>query len=269
LVPISRLLGFLFLVSNLIAFVAVAAALALIVGLPRLSKRLVWVTVLMLVLFGFGPLGSILMRPLEDRFPRPPDNMTEPDGIIVLGGIVSPVASATRNAIALTQDGERLIDAAALAIRYPQATLVFSGGPLSVVPTISEAAAAKRLFTNLGISEARIVIEGQSATTDQNATFTRDLVKPSPGQRWMLVTSASHMPRAVGAFRRAGFPVIPYPTGYTTSGLVQDFWEIRLEVSTSLVRADVAVREWIGLLYYWLTGRTETLFPGPDPQSAA
>jgi uncharacterized SAM-binding protein YcdF (DUF218 family) len=267
LVSISKVLAFLFYVSNLITFVAFAAALAISVGRARVGKRFAWLVALMLVLLGFGPIGSILMRPLEDRFPRPPDDMAMPDGIIVLGGMISPLASATRSAIALTQDGERVIEAAALAIRYPDATLVFSGGPLSNVPTVSEAAAAKRLFMKLGIPESRIVIEERSATTDQNAVFTRDLVKPEPGQRWVLVTSASHMPRAVGAFRRAGFPVIPYPTGYTTSGLVQDFWEVRLEASMSLVRVDVAVREWVGLLYYWLSGRTETLLPGPDSQS--
>jgi uncharacterized SAM-binding protein YcdF (DUF218 family) len=269
LVPISKLLGFFFYVSNVIVIIAWAGAVALIFQRPRLGRQLVRLSALMLVLIGFGPLGAILIRPLEDRFPRPSDKMPAPDGIIVLGGIISPVASATRNAIALTQDGERLIEAAALGIRYPQATLVFSGGSVPIASNVSEASAAKRLFMNLGIREERIVLEERSVSTDQNAIFTRDLVKPKPGEHWVLVTSASHMPRAVGAFRRAGFPVIPYPTGYTTSGLVQELWEIRLEAGSSLVRADVAVREWIGLLYYWLTGRTETLLPGPDSQSAA
>ena len=89
---------------------------------------------------------------------------------------------------------------------------------------------------------------------------------PQPGQRWLLVTSASHMPRAVGTFRRAGFPVIPYPVGYTTSGLPDDYWGIRLEASTNLVRVDVAVHEWLGLIAYWLTGRTDALLPGPNPE---
>jgi uncharacterized SAM-binding protein YcdF (DUF218 family) len=74
------------------------------------------------------------------------------------------------------------------------------------------------------------------------------------------------MPRAVGAFRRASFPVIPYPVGYTTSGLPDDYWAIRLEASTNLVRVDVAVHEWLGLIAYWLTGRTDALVPGPEPE---
>src|SRR5262245_39549768 len=211
-------------------------------------------------------MGAILMRPLEDRFPRPAADMAEPAGIVVLGGAVSPVISATRNAVALTQDGERLVEAAALALRYPNATFVFSGGSLVDAPEdMTEAAAAKRLFVKLGIPESRILIEGRSVTTDQNAQFTRELVMPKLGEPWVLVTSASHMPRAVGVFRRAGFSVIPYPTGYTTTGLPNDFWELRLEASTSLVRADIALHEWVGLVFYWLTGKMETLLPGPEP----
>ncbi len=109
------------------------------------------------------------------------------------------------------------------------------------------------------------MLEPRSLSTAQNAAFTRDLLMPQPGQRWLLVTSASHMPRAVGSFRRAGFPVIPYPVGYTTSGLPDDYWTIRFDASTSLVRADVALHEWLGLIAYWLTGRTDALLPGPVP----
>jgi uncharacterized SAM-binding protein YcdF (DUF218 family) len=116
-----------------------------------------------------------------------------------------------------------------------------------------EAVIAKRFFMNLGVDESRIVLEGRSLNTAQNAAFTRALVMPQPGQRWLLVTSASHMPRAVGAFRRAGFSVIPYPTGYTTSGNSLEFREFRLEASTNR------------LVFYWLTDRTDALFPAPEP----
>jgi uncharacterized SAM-binding protein YcdF (DUF218 family) len=181
----------------------------------------------------------------------------------VLGGIIS-YPSVTRGAIALTQDGERLSEAATLAHRYPNAKLVFAGISFGDSGA-SEPVIAKRFFVGLGVQESRIVLERNSLNTAQNATFARDLLMPQPGQRWLLVTSASHMPRAIGSFRRAGFPVIPYPVGYTTSGLPDDYWGIRLEVSTNLVRADVAVHEWLGLIAYRVTGRTDALLPGPEP----
>lgn len=261
---VSKVLGVLLTVSNGLVAVAVAGALARLVGWRRFGSALTWTAVLGFVLIGFGPVGNILMRPLEDRFPRPPDTMAEPDGIIVLGGIIA-APSVPRGIIALTQDGERLSETASLAHRYPNARIVYSGGTLGNVPeAASEAAIAKRFLIGLGVEESRIVLETRSLSTAENAAFSRDLVMPQAGERWLLVTSASHIPRAVGSFRRAGFPVIPYPVGYTTTGLSDEHWAIRLEVSTNLVRTDVAVHEWLGLIVYRLTGRTDALLPAPD-----
>ena len=264
---INSIVVLLALVSNVLVLGAFAAAVAHLFRWRLAQRTLVWAVALGLLLIGFGPVGSILMRPLEDRFPRPPASMPEPTGIIVLGGIVS-FPSAARGAIALTQDGERLSEAAILARRYPNAMVVFSGGTFGNRPeAATEAFIAKRFLADLGVDESRIVLESRSLSTAQNAAFTRDLLMPQPGQRWLLVTSASHMPRAVGSFRRAGFPVIPYPVGYTTAGSPDDYWAIRLEASTSLVRADVALHEWISLIAYWFMGRTDAFLPGPmhDP----
>ena len=263
---VSNVIVFLAYISDVIVVIALAGAVALAFGRWRLGRLLAWITALGLVAIGFGPVGLIMMRPLEDRFPRPPDTMPEPTGIIMLGGVISPFVSAARNAIALTQDGERLSEVAVLVHRYPNAIVVFSGGTSgSTSEAATEAFVAKRFLTDLGVDESRIMLEQRSLSTAENAVFTRELLMPEPGQRWLLVTSASHMPRAVGTFRHAGFPVIAYPVGYTTSGMPDDYWAIRLEASTSLVRADVALREWIGLFAYWVTGRTDALLPGPTP----
>jgi uncharacterized SAM-binding protein YcdF (DUF218 family) len=106
------------------------------------------------------------------------------------------------------------------------------------------------------------MFEAKSRNTFENAVFTRDLVKPKAGETWLLVTSAWHMPRSVGIFRRAGFPVIPYPVAYRTFGDERDF---RMSVPTldKLSALELGVREWIGLLAYWLSGKTNALFPGP------
>ena len=262
----SKLLGVLLTPSNLLVVAAVVAVLALLFRRRRLGTLLIWTAALGLLLLGFGPVGPILMRPLEDRFQRPPADFPEPTGIIVLGGVVSS-PTLPRGAIALTQDGERLTETATLARRYPNARVIVSGGTFgSRSDAETEAFIAKRFLTDIGVDESRIVTEAKSLSTAENAAFTRELIMPQPGERWLLVTSASHMPRAVGTFRHAGFPVIPYPVGYTTSGRPDDYWAIRLEASTSLVRVDVAVHEWLGLIAYWLTGRIDTLLPGPEPE---
>lgn len=259
---VSKLLGTLLTLSNILAVAAAAGGLALLLRRRRLGAILVWTAALGFFIVGFGPVGSILMRPLEDRFARPPADSPEPTGIIVLGGIVS-YPSVTRGVISLTQDGERLGEAAILAHRYPNATVVISGATPGDLPGI-EGLIAERFLVELGVDKSRIVLESRSLSTAENAAFTRDLLMPQPGQRWLLVTSASQMPRAVGSFRRVGFPVIPYPVGYTTAGLPVDYWRFQFEVPSNLVRADAAFHEWLGLLAYWLTGRIDALFPGPD-----
>ena len=105
------------------------------------------------------------------------------------------------------------------------------------------------------------MLETRSRNTEENAVFTKELVQPKPGERWLLVTSAQHMPRAIGCFRRAGFPVEAYPVDWHTRRA------LRLApmetLSGGLGRLDNAVHEWIGLVSYWLTGRTSELLPGP------
>jgi len=265
---ISKLLGIFLQLSNILVVVAAAGAVALLLRWRRTGVVLIWTALLGFLLIGFGPVGSILMRPLEDSFPRPSDDMPEPTGIIMLGGFVS-YPSVTRGAISLTQDGERLSETAALARRYPNATVVISGANFGAPEEMAEGMISANFLVQLGVEKSRIVLESRALSTAENAAFTRDLVMPQPGQRWLLVTSASHMPRAVGSFRRAGFPVVPYPVGYTTAGISRDYWMIGLQVSTNLVRADIAFHEWLGLLAYWLTGRTDALLPGPDSTKSA
>ena len=120
-----------------------------------------------------------------------------------------------------------------------------------------------RIFASLGIAPERIIAEEQSRNTVENAVFSKLLAMPQPGERWLLVTSAHHMPRAMGVFRAADFPVEAYPVDWRTRGPI-DLLRPFDSVGRGLERADTAMHEWIGLLIYWLTGRSAQLFPGPN-----
>jgi uncharacterized SAM-binding protein YcdF (DUF218 family) len=122
---------------------------------------------------------------------------------------------------------------------------------------------ASRLLKELGVAPERILIEQQSRNTVENAVLSKQIAQPKPGERWLLVTSAYHMPRSVGVFRQAGFPVEPYPVDWRTRGFA-DALRPFSTIGDGLRRTDTAVREWIGLAAYWLTGRTSAFFPGPD-----
>jgi uncharacterized SAM-binding protein YcdF (DUF218 family) len=260
---LSKVLGFFAEPSNLVLTLGLCGAVLLVTRWARLGRRLVVGSLLVLALLGLSPLGNLLIIPLEQRFPPWDPGRGAPQGIVVLGGVISPDVSAERNEVALTEAAERLTVTAELARRYPDARIIFSGGTGALIYRQgTEAEFAVRLLESLGIPRARIVAEDRSRNTIENALFSKELAAPKPGERWLLVTSAYHLPRAVGVFRRAGFAVEPYPVDWRTRG-PQDAARPFATVGDGLRRTDTAVREWVGLLVYWLTGKSSALFPGP------
>jgi len=260
---LSKILGFFAIPSNLVVMLALLGAALACTRFARVGRRLMIGSVLVLAIIGLSPLGNALILPLEQRFPPWDAARGAPDGIVVLGGSISPEVSAARNVVALNEAAERVIVVAELARRYPVARIIFSGGNGALISGPgTEAEAALRLFESFGIAPARVIAEDRSRNTVENAVFSRQLAMPKPGERWLLVTSAYHLPRAVGVFRQAGFPVEPHPVDWRTRG-PQDALRTFSIASEGLARTDTAVREWVGLAVYWLTGRSSELFPGP------
>jgi len=212
------------------------------------------------------PVGTWLLRPLEDRFAPPSPMPAQVDGIVVLGGAIEADKSDNRGMPALNIRAGRMTEFVALARRYPRAQLLFSGGSDELFPTPpTEADVARRFFAQMGLSADRVIFEGKSRNTHENALFSRRLVSLKPGQRWLLVTSAADMPRAVGCFRAAGWRVTAYPSDYRTYRGRAGFLPGLLD---GLTNTDWAVHEWAGLLYYRLRGWTSSFFPGPDGELA-
>ena len=245
------------------------SALGLLAGLlgRRWGYRLALGGIGLLLILGFSPAGAVLLRPLEDRFPQPTLAGVSPTGIIVLGGPIDQVIGAARGQVTIGDAATRLTAGAALARRFPAAELIYTGGSNALIAEVgAEAEDARRLWIDLGVDPARIAIEDRSRNTDENARFTRDLLKPAPGQIFVLVTSAYHMPRSVGLFRAAGVPIVAYPVDYRTTGLWIDLMP-HIDAVAGLRQFDVAIREWIGLLAYWLSGRIAEPFPMPTSSS--
>ncbi|MDO9706815.1 YdcF family protein [Paracraurococcus lichenis] len=215
-----------------------------------------------LALLALLPLNAWVELPLEDRFPRPAAEPAHIDGIVVLGGAVEQRLFEERGLPALNGAAERMVEPVALLRRHPEARLVFTGGSASLVPgALSEADVARRLWRDLGVPEERMRFETESRNTHENAVNTLRLVRPQPGETWLLVTSASHMPRSMGVFRKAGWQVIAWPVNYRTGHGIASWLETAFPVR--LQEFEWGTREWVGLLAYWLMGRTDALFPAP------
>jgi uncharacterized SAM-binding protein YcdF (DUF218 family) len=261
----SKLLGFFLVPSNFLVGLGLVGAGLLPTRFATIGRKLLVASVLLIAAIGVLPIWVALTIPLENRFPPWDAAHGAPDGIVVLGGAIDPEISAARGQVTLKEAAERITVAVELARRYPAARIVFSGGNSNLFmagPT--EATFAARLWANLGVAPNRIILEKLSRSTAENAAFTKHLVAPKPGGYWLLITSAMHMPRAIGAFRKAGFPVEAYPVDYQTTG-PRDLLSISGTLMGGIGKTDAAVHEWLGLLAYWMTGRITRLFPAPAP----
>jgi uncharacterized SAM-binding protein YcdF (DUF218 family) len=252
-------MAFFLVPSNLLALLAVLGFVLLTLRL-RVGTIIAAFGLATIAIAALSPLGNMLLTPLEQRFPDGQYPTQNINGIIVLGGSYDTESHSYLSTIVLGEDTEPLAVMVDLARRYPKAKIIFSGG--SPQDTENEAKIVKRYFISFGIAPDRILTEGQSQTTAENARFTADLLHPAPPSRWLLVTSGYHMPRAVGAFRKAGFDVIAFPAGLRTHGW-RDMWRPESTATDNLRRVDIGVHEWVGLLHYKLKGYSSEWFPGP------
>lgn len=201
------------------------------------------------------PLGDLLLAPLERQYPARPA-LTSVDGIIVLGGAERTGVWRRWGGVQTDEGGERFTEAVMLSRRFPQALLIFTGGEAGLGyagDTSGPSQVARLIWTELGVDPARIVTEERSRNTVENAHFTHDLIQPGPDQHYVLVTSAFHMPRAVASFARAGWGnVTPWPVDFRSGEL---FDGARWRLDGGLFGLDVALKEYLGLFVYKMTGR--------------
>jgi uncharacterized SAM-binding protein YcdF (DUF218 family) len=260
---LSKTLGIVLLPANLLIGAGLLGAILLATRLASLGRKLLIASVVLLAICGFSPLGNLVLYPLETRFPPWDATQGAPDGIVVLGGSIDADRSVAHDGAAVTAAAGRLIEAAGLAHRYPNARVIFSGGSGNLISADArEADYAAGIFESLGVSRERLTMERRSRNTQENAEFSKLIAAPKSGERWLLVTSAYHMPRSVGLFRKAGFAVEPYPVDWRT-GKRADILAFSPVAVEGLERTDIGTREWIGLAAYWLTGKIDDLLPGP------
>lgn len=247
--------------DSLIVLTGVGAWLCLALGWVRLGRRLISVAALLLITIGFFPIDEWLMVPLETRFPANSALPARVDGIIVLGGAISPTRSDHWGQVEMDAAADRVSSFVYLAGVYPEARLVFAGGSGELAQQeLREAEFAAWYFGQMGLGDREIVYERDSRNTVENVINSRALVDPRLGENWILITSAFHMPRAVGIFCRQDWPVFPYPVDhYTEPG---SLWRVKPDFADNLLLMKVGLREWLGLLAYRVTGRTDRLLPG-------
>src|SRR5215831_9247572 len=204
---LSKTVTLLLMPSNLLIVLGLIGLVLMATRWRRAGAVMASASIVLLAVAGFSPLGTVLGQALENRFPPWDQSRGAPDGIVVLGGEISPRLSRERGEPVFPGEGARIVAMAKLAKSYPNARIVYSGGDASLLGNeSSETDFLYALLDGFGVARSRVALESRSRNTAENAAFTKELVQPKPGERWLLVTSAQHMPRAIGCFRRIGFP---------------------------------------------------------------
>ena len=248
--------------SSLIVLLIAAGLAVFALGAKRIGRGLAGMGIALLLGLTLTPIGPLLLVELENRFPPPAADAPEPAGIVLIGGFTGAQMLAERGVIGLGDGAPAIFEVAEMAKRWPQVPIVLSGGSSALIGRVetSEAELMKRLLVATGVEPRRLVLEENSRTTWENAVHSRDLVKPAAGSRWLLVTTAFHMPRAIAAFRAAGWSgIVARPGAYATTGRAG----LRPPMLWGLTAADMAVKEWLGIVGYRLTGRAGALLPRP------
>lgn len=257
----SKLLALAFMPGALMALGLALAFLLLFTTFARAGRRLLGLVLGCYLVFGMLPVGPLLISVLEQRFPTVQQHKKPVSGIIVLGGSEAPRMTRARDQVNLGGAADRLTEFMRLGRKHPGAQLMFSGGVGTLSGSgLTEAQVAKRFFTEQGFAVDRVQFEDAARNTFESAELTLKTLKPASGEHWVLVTSAAHMPRAVGLFRHAGWDVTAHPVDYQT--LPKD---LGLTWPPNLGAANAAAHEWGGLLVAWMRGYIDEPFPGPQP----
>ncbi|EAR62952.1 YdcF family protein [Neptuniibacter caesariensis] len=258
---LSKLLWFIVQPDHLLLLML---TLGLFLWKKALGVFLVWCSVLLTIVVSQYPVANHALEPLESYFSKPNLSSLEQPlaGIIVLGGGEDAELSGIHGSNEFNSGAERLMVLPALMLRNPKLQVIYTGGSGSIFrPGYRGADVAQNWLSEQGLA-GRLIIERDSRNTYQNALYTRELINElgadSQGS-WLLITSAFHMPRSVGVFRKAGIDVVPYPVDYRVA---ENRW--RPSLNRNMADLNLAVREWIGLLAYYYTDKTDQILPLPS-----
>jgi uncharacterized SAM-binding protein YcdF (DUF218 family) len=263
----SKIVQFLIEPLNLLFLISVLALFFLILRKPIDTKLFLWLSVIGFILVGYTPIPESLARILENSIEKVDINMMPSDqiaGIIILGGAIGGEGVAMdRGEVSINSLAERVTKAFELIGRYPSKPFIFSGNSNRLIPKgMKEADAFKQLITEQGLAEITkdtAYYENKSRNTYENAVYSKKMIDQlgvsNPSIKtgsWLLVTSATHMPRSVKIFEKQGIQIIPIPVDYQTSYTLQ--WH-EFNITDGAVLWNNLLHEYIGIVAYKLTGK--------------
>jgi len=257
---ISKIIWLLISPDSLLLILIILSIVLLYIGKQQQAKILLSTVTILLIIIALFPIGEWLLYPLESRFQTNPPLPDKIDGIIVLSGAENAELSHVWEQVELGAAAERDLTFLSLAKKYSKAKLIFTGGTGSLTKQKYKGAdVAKKLFEQQGFATKRIQFERESRNTYENAIFSKKLVKLKENENWILITTSWHMPRSVGIFCKINWPVIPYPVDHQTNK--DHLFRVNFDLANNLNTLKIAIKEWLGLFAYYLSGKTSAFMP--------
>jgi uncharacterized SAM-binding protein YcdF (DUF218 family) len=228
-------------------------ALVLLTRFRRAATSMLWGGAVVFGLLGFNAIPGSLLQSLESQY-----NAIEVKhgdqyaGVIVLGGATGdPGVFKAHGQVPLGSAAERMTAPIPLMRKFPNLELIFSGGEGRLMPTgTSEAELARAFFGEQGVDMSRVTVESKSRNTRENASLVAKLVGERCKQAWLLITSASHMPRSMAEFEAVGCNVTAYPVDFQTGR--ETSWT-EYSMAGSLMAWQTALHEYLGIFVYRIT----------------
>ncbi len=256
---LSKILWLILNPFNIFIFVTLISIFLYFVKLRKLSLIIFLINFVFITLISFLPIGSYLIYKIEKEYHsyiKPPDQV---DGILILGGATNPLLYNEYDQISLNGSSERLVESVFIIKKFDRAKVIFSGGSgILNRPDFNHAQVAKSFYKKIGIEIDKIIFESNSRNTHENIIYSKKIANPKINENWLLITSASHMKRALLIADKNNWELIPYAVDFKN---IKDFKFIpNLNLLSNLNSFQQGSHEWLGLVSYYLMGRTNKVF---------
>ena len=256
---LSKILWLLLNPYNFFIFVNLIVIFLYLFRLKKISILIFLINFIFLLTISILPIGNFLIHKLEKEYHLASKVSNNLDGVLVLGGATSPYLFKEFNQVSVNGSAERLIESVKIIREFKNSKIIFSGGSgVLGRPDLGHGDAAKFFYQSMGLDTKRIIFENSSRNTYENILFTKNIVNPNKKEKWLLITSAYHMKRAILIAKKHDWNFIPYAVDFKTTKKIK--FKLSFNFLSNLNSFQRASHEWLGLISYYFMGRTERIF---------
>lgn len=212
---------------------------------------LFWLGFIILYLFSIEPVPDLLLKSLEEKYAPLQGADLKADAIVVLSGDIKKRVFPRSD---IEVGGNRVLKAIRLYRQGAAPMILMTGGSGDLFdPSFKEAILMRDLAVEFGVPKEKVITETESRNTRENVVYTKQLLDKIKAKKVILVTSAFHLPRSLALFKKAGVDVVPVGTDFYVTGDKYDLFSF-IPSPGNLSRSSTAIKEYAGILVYWLMG---------------